>query len=134
MNTRYEKAVIVQVPSFQSAVIAANASQTTTPINATDLAGRNFLICVRGGWTSADLGFLFTVDDKIWYPLYDSVGTRVRVTNIGTLSAPSERAFFIPQTYGLGAALRFHIQSLNTSTGALINQTAQRDFQIIPLN
>lgn len=117
---------------MQVATIAISASESDV-IDVTLYGARNFVFVITGGWTAADLGFSVSYDGVLFSPLYNEFGTRVLASGIGTITAPATRAITVPETYALGNGLKIILHSLDTSTGAALNQGGERKIQIVPL-
>lgn len=99
------------------------------------LTGINLLgvgVLVPNAWTAANIGFEVSEDGTTWIPVYDKEGARITITGIATAAvglyiAPSE-------AWVMGAFPHMRCVSLNTSTGANINQGAARSLKVIRLS
>jgi len=125
--------IIVQGNMDKAAAAIANGESQSNIVDVTPYGARNFVVVLTNGWTDADLGFLVSYDNVIWSPLYKADGTRALFTTIGTIVAVASRALFMAETYALGNAMSIVIESLDTTTGALLVQGADRAIQLAPL-
>lgn len=87
--------------------------------------GRGFAIQIPAVWTAANIGFDVSSDKSTWIPLYNDVGSRVKITNVPTglaveLIAP-------PEAWAIGASQWMRLVSVDTTGDtATTNQAAAR--------
>jgi hypothetical protein len=88
-------------------------------------------VLVPSAWTGADIGFEVSVDGSVWVPLYDDTGARVKISGVATNAS---RVYIAPaEVWAAGAFPYLRLVSLNTSTGANINQGGARSLMLIRL-
>lgn len=113
-----------------SAVIAGGEAIS----NAVDISKLQLLgvaVIVPSAWTGADIGFEVSVDGSVWVPLYDDTGARVKISGVATNTS---RVYIAPaEVWAAGAFPYLRLVSLNTSTGANINQGGVRSLMLIRL-
>ncbi len=84
------------------------------------------LLSVRtpSAWTAADIGFEVSADGSTWLKVYDEEGARIKITGIATSAAGVYTAPAKLAMVGMWPYVR--LVSLNTSSGADVNQAAER--------
>lgn len=85
---------------------------------------RFLMLDLPSAWTAADIGFEYSLDGTTWKPCYDKTGTRIKITGVATAEARGQVAPAEITAYGMTLHLR--LASLNTSTGANVNQGGAR--------
>jgi hypothetical protein len=89
---------------------------------------------VGPAWTAANIGLEVSMDggtSGTWTPVYDETGTRVMVTNVSATAGAVRRLYFLPT--GSLACMRYRflrLVSVNTSTGANVNQGGTRTLEV----
>jgi hypothetical protein len=108
----------------RAATIASGESESEA-VSIHDVGPRGLGVEIPNGWTAADIGFLGAdeEDAAAWAVVRDSDGV-VKVTNIET----AELAMYqVPASaWVAGAYAYLKLTSLDTSTGAAVNQEAER--------
>jgi hypothetical protein len=95
------------------------------------LGFRGLAVSVPSAWTSADIGLEVSTDGTNWLPVQKADGTRVIISGIATSAAALY--IFPPEVWAAGAFPYVRIASLNTSSGANVNQGGDRALTIICL-
>jgi hypothetical protein len=102
----------------------ANAAAVSDTFDAEAFGGRGFSVQTPAAWTAADIAFEVSENDSDWFPVYNDLGTRVKITNVATAAA---QAYIAPaEAWVVGAYKHARLASINTATGANENQGAAR--------
>jgi len=90
-------------------------------------------VVVPATWTAADIGFEVSSDGgSTWIPVYNAEGERVLITGI---DISAQRLYIAPaEAWVIGAFKHVRLVSLNTSTGAAVNQGAGRSLVFVRLS
>jgi hypothetical protein len=84
-----------------------------------------------GAWTAANIGLEVSMDggtSGTWTPVYDETNTRVMITNMSTTA---RRLCYLPTAAIACMRYRFlRLVSVNTSTGANVNQGGLRTLEV----
>jgi hypothetical protein len=113
------KSILKQTPI---PVTFAGAS-TSSSVEIDDSVPRGLAIEVPVGWTAANIGFEVSREGSLWSPLYDDSGARIQITGVSTTA---RRVYITPAgAWGIMRYRFVRLASLNTSTGAGVNQTNQ---------
>lgn len=128
MDARRMSATLHQDPYT---VTIAGSAAVSSEINIKDLALLGVAVLVPGPWTAANIGLEVSMNGGAtgtWTPVYDENGTRVMVTNVSTTA---RRLYFLPTAAWATVRYNFlRIVSVNTSTGADVNQGAPRSLEV----
>jgi hypothetical protein len=119
---------LTQFTDIVDGIVIANGAALSNAIRTNGCRG--LAVIVPEEWTAANIGF-YGVYGEIEVPLCDPEGELIVISGIQTADS---RCYIAPASiWSLGAFDRFKIASLNTSTGALLNQGGKRELKIIPL-
>lgn len=88
------------------------------------LKPRGFGVVTPATWVAADIALDVSADNATFFPAYDNAGSRIRCTGILTSTA----AFYVfpAAAWGNGVWDYVRLASINVSSGAAVNQTADR--------
>ena len=122
---------IRQATNSTTVTIANNAALSSN-IDTMGHGPRGIAVETPSAWTAANIGFEASQTGGTatteWAKLYGESGSRVQITNIGTASA---NLYMAPaDCWALGTYKYFRLASLNTSTGAAVNQAAARTLKV----
>ena len=112
-----------------SDIFDTNIANAASISEAIDTGGfRGLGVIVPSVWTAANIGF-YGVSGADEVPLYDDEGNLIVISGIAT---GARRLYIAPSgVWALGAFPKFRLASLNTATGAAVNQGAQRLLRVV---
>ncbi|NDJ59937.1 MAG: hypothetical protein GYB67_02365, partial [Chloroflexi bacterium] len=107
-------------PVFRADCTIAAGAAVSTALDISAIGPRGLAVAVPAVWTAADIGFEVSVGTAPWLPLYDEAGDRGVLTGSATTAARLSAA--PAAVWALGVYPRLRLVSLNTTTGAALNQ------------
>ncbi len=109
-------------------VTIASAAAVSSSIDTREHGPRGLAVELPGAWTAANIAFEVSADDDTWIPVRDETGTRVAITGLQTAEAG---AYIAPaEMWIVGSYAYLRLVSVNTSTGANLNQAAERTLKV----
>lgn len=132
VDVKRKSAALHQVP--YAVTIAINTA-VSSEIEIGDLVMRGLAVLNVGpAWTPADIGLEVSMNGGTggtWTPVRDETATRVRVTSVITTAGSVRQLYTMPAAAWGCMRYRFiRLVSLNTSTGANVNQGGPRTLEV----
>jgi len=130
-DTSYCLAVMSRQVINGAVLTMGTAVAYSSALDTTGFGPRGMAIQTPAEWTAADIGFEVSSDGETYFPVRDSVGTAVRLTNVATALA----AIYTAPTalWCAGSYRYFRLTSLDVSDGTAELQAAARSFTVTML-